>query len=259
MDIKNRKYLDANTYDSISICKNINVSQVRNDWANGETCKVPVEHVGNRFTQEIKNLTDEEKVNEIIRYFLRNNTIYEVINECHSSIMYTVIKALGDRSLRISERHTLSKETLDEIYFKYYIDRGKIIDTSSCDNYIFGVSSWCSCEKMIPRDYFFMIPCTMHNQECMDICFKDDEGDISDIDKRFFNQIISDLIGEDGYKITDCYTDYYVIYRKDGRKIQIFFFNSAIKYMKDVMKNYVKDMKEENKEKSLQKKMEGFI
>ena len=258
MDIKNRKYLDANTYDSISICKNINVSQVRNDWANGGT-GAPVEHVGNRYTQELKNLTDEEKVNEIIRHFSRNNTIYEITNEVHSSVMYTVIKALGDRSLRISENHSLSKEIIDEIYFKYYIDRGKIVDTSSCDNYIFGVSSWNSCEKMIPRDYFFMIPCTMHNQECMDITFKEEENDISDIDKTFFNQIISDLIGEDGCKITDCYTDYYVIFRKDGRKIQIFFFNSANKYMKDVMKNYVRDLKEENKEKSLQKKMEGFI
>ena len=257
MDIKNRRYLDANTYDSISICKNINVSQVRNSWANGGT-GVPVEHVGNRFTQELKKMSDEEKVNEIIRHFLRNNTICEIINEVHSAIMYTVIKALGDRSLRISESHILSKEIIDEIYFKYYIDRGKIVDTVTCNNYIFGVSNWCSCERMIPSDYYFMIPSTMHNQECMDICFKDDEGDISDVDKRFFSQIISDLIGEDAYKITDCYTDYYVIYRKDGRKIQVWFSNSANKYMKDVMKNYVKDMKED-KEKSLQKKMEGFI
>ena len=258
MDVKNRKFLDANTYDSISICKNINVSQVRNDWANGGT-GVLAEHVGNRFTQELKNLTDEEKVNEIIRHFLRNNTICEIINEVHSATMYTVIKALGDRSLRISESHILSKEILDEIYFKYYIDRGKIIDTSSCNNYIFGISNWCSCERMVPEDYDFMIPQTMHNQECMDICFKGNEEDISDIDKRFFSQIMSDLIGEDGCKITYCYANYYVIYRKDGRKIQVWFFNSATKYMKDVMKNYVRDMKEDNKEKSLQKKMEGFI
>ena len=256
MDVKNRKYLDANTYDSISICKNINVSQVRTSWANGGT-GVPLEHVGNRFTQELKKMTDEEKVNEIIRHFLRNNTIYEIINECHSCVMYTVIKALGDRSLRISERHTLSKEILDEIYFKYNIDRGKIADTSSCDNYIFGVADWCSCERIIPRDYYYMIPSTMHNQECMDICFIEDEKDISDIDKRFFSQIISDLIGEDGCKIID-YVKYYVIYRKDGRKIQILL-SSANKYMEDVMKNYVIDIKEENKEKRLQKKMEGFI
>lgn len=255
MDIKNRKYLDANTYDSISICKNINVSQVRTSWANGGT-GVPLEQVGNIFTQKLKNLSDEEKVNEIIRHFLRNNTIYEIINEVHSATMYTVIKALGDRSLKISEIHTLSKEILDEIYFKYYIDRGKIVDTSSCDNYIFGVSNWCSCERMIPCDYYFMIPRNMHNKECMDIRFKEKEEDISDIDKRFFNQIISDLIGEDGCKIID-YEDYYVIYRKDGRKIQVLL-SGATKYMKDVMKNYVKDMKE-NKEKSLQKKMEGFI
>lgn len=256
MNIDNAKSLNANTYDFISVCKNINVHQIRDVWGNKvKKGSVPLNAIGDKFTSTLRGLTDEEKVNEIIRYFLRNNTICEIEDYYYSD--YFIIKALGDRILKISKLHILSKEILDEIYFKYYTDRGKIIDTS-CDNYIFGVSNWCSCERMIPGDYDFMIPCTMHNQECMDICFKDDEGDISDIDKRFFSQIMSDLIGEDGCRIID-YKNYYVIYRKDGRKIQIYFFNGATKYMKDVMKNYVRDIKEDNKEKSLQKKMEGFI
>lgn len=211
MDVRNIKSLDGNTYDYIGISKNINVKQGKNAFGYREMPDtLKYDQVGTRFTTTLKGLTDEEKINEIIRYFLRNNTICEIIDYYYSD--YFIIKTLGDRTLKISEKHVLSKEILDEIYFKYYTDRGKIADTSSCDNYIFGVSSWCSCERMIPGDYDFMVPRTMHNQECMDICFKDDEEDISDIDKRFFSQIMSDLIGEDGCKITDCYADYYVIH-----------------------------------------------
>lgn len=261
MDIKNAGVLNANTYDFISICRNVNVNQVRNTWGNKNIKdNVSFNPVGTKFTSTLKGLTDEEKMNEIIRYFLRSNTIYEIIYEVYNAEGYTVIKGLDGRSLRISERHTLSKEILDEIYFKYYLDRGKMVDTSSCDNYIFGSASWSRTEKMVPRDYYFMIPSIMHNKECMDIVFEeDDKKELSDIDKRFFNQVISDLIGEDDCEIFDYYRNFYIINRCDGRKINISIQSDDSHYMENVMEEYIRSIKNRKNEKRLEKKMEGFI
>lgn len=258
MDIKNTKSLNANTYNFISICRNVNVNQTRDTWANRNIFgNAPTELVGKRFTSTLKGLSDEEKMNEIIRYFLRNNTIYEIIDEVYSAELYTVIKGLGGRSLRISERHTLSDEILKEIYFKYYIDRGKMIDTDTCDNYIFGVTDWCRCEKTIPKDYDFTIPSTMRNRSCIDITFKEENNDINSIDKRLFEQVISDLLDDDECRVC-VYSHYYIIKRKDGRKIQVFLHDNAARYLEEIMIKHADDINLRNKEKMLEKKMEGF-
>ena len=195
MEIKNTKSLNANTYDFISIGKCVSVNQAKNTWGNKKiNDNLPFNPVGTRFTSTLKGLTEEEKMNEIIRYFLRSNTIYEIIYEVYNATGYTVIKALGDRSLRISESHTLSKEIMHEIYQKYYLDRGKIIQESKCDNIIFGCASWSSTEVFTPRHYY-MIPPLMHDKECLQITFEiNGNGEISDNDKRVFNQVLDEIM-----------------------------------------------------------------
>ena len=259
MDIKNAKSLNANTYDFISIGKCISVNQDRNIWGNSNIRdNLTLNPVGVKFTSTLKGLTDEEKMNEIIRYFLRNNIICEVTYEVYNRVGYTAIKGLEDRSLRISEMHKLSEDILHEIYEKYYLDRGKIIEKSPCNNYIFGCADWCSTEILIPQDYYFMIPPLMHNKDCINITFEFNEnGEINDNDKIVFNQILDEIM-RDVSHISGCYQNYYIIEKKDGSTIQLLLFSDSKEYMKDVIYEYIKNIKNENNAKSLQKKMEGF-
>ena len=260
MDIKNAKSLNANTYDFISIGKCISVNQVRNTWGNKNiNDNLTFNPVGKKFTSILKGLTDEEKMNEIIRYFLRTNRVYEITYEVYNAIGYTVIKALGDRSLRIGEMHKLSEDILGEIYQKYYLDRGKIIEESSCKNYIFGCASWASTEILTPRHYYYMIPPLMHDKECIKITFEiNDFGEISDNDKRVFNQVLDDIMTDVDH-ISGCYQNYYIITKNDGSVTQLLLLSDCKEYMKEAIYEYVKNIKNNNKEKSLQKKMEGFI
>ena len=259
MNIKNSRSLNANTYDFISIGKTVNVNQIKNNW--GITTKkdnLLYNLVGNRFTTSLNGLSDEEKINEIIRYFLRNNIICSVSTEGYNGEVYTVIKGLEDRSLRISKTHKLSEDILREIYQKYNLDRGKIIENSSKQNYIFGCADWCSTEILHPGDYFFMIPLSMHDEECVDITFKLEENkDISDIDKILFNQILDEIMTDVSY-ISDCYLDYYIIRKNDDSVSQLYLCNGCSEYMRKVVNEYVKNIKNQIKEKSLLKKMEGF-
>jgi len=259
MDIKNSKSLNANTYDFISIGKNINVNQTKNNW--GITTirdNLIYNPVGKKFTSFLKGLSDEEKINEIIRYFLRSNVICSVSTEGYNGEVYTVIKGLEDRSLRISKMHKLSDDILKEIYQKYNLDRGKIIESSSKQNYIFGCADWCSTEILHPGDFFFMIPLLMHNEECINITFKlDENNDISDSDKILFNQIMDEIMRDVSY-ISDCYLDYYIIEKKDGSVSQLYLCDGCSEYIKESVKEYIKNIKDDNKEKSLQKKLEGF-
>ena len=259
MDIKNAKSLNANTYDVISVGKNVSVNQKRNSWGyTPMNDNLTYNPVGEKFTSTLKGLSHEEKINEIIRYFLRSNIICSISTEGYNGELYTVIKGLEDRSLRISKIHKLSDDILKEIYQKYNLDRGKIIEEASSQNYIFGCADWCSTKILHPRDFFFMLPLSMHDRKCVDITFKlDENGDITDGDKRVFNQILEEIMTDVSY-ISDCYSDYYFIRKKDDSISQLFLFDGCSKYMIDVVKEYVKNIRNQIKEKSLQKKMEGF-
>lgn len=259
MDIKNSRSLNANTYDFISIGKNINVIQTKNTWGITTICDNLIYNpVGRKFTSSLKGLNEEEKINEIIRYFLRSNIICSVSTEGYNGEVYTVIKGLEDRSLRISKMHKLSEDILKEIYQKYNLDRGKIIESSSKQNYIFGCADWCSTEILHPGDFFFMIPLLMHDEECIDITFKlDENNDISDSDKILFNQMMDEITTDVSY-ISDCYLDYYIIRKKDDSISQLYLCNGCSEYMRELVNEYVKNIKNKNREKSLQKKMEGF-
>ena len=120
MDIKNAKSLNANTYDVISVGKNVSVNQKRNSWGyTPMNDNLTYNPVGEKFTSTLKGLSHEEKINEIIRYFLRSNIICSISTEGYNGKLYTVIKGLEDRSLRISKIHKLSDDILKEIYQKY--------------------------------------------------------------------------------------------------------------------------------------------
>ena len=259
MEIKNTRSLNANTYDFISIGKCVSVNQMKNTWGNKKiNDDLPFNPVGTRFTSNLKGLNDEEKMNEIIRYFLRNNTIYEIIYEVYNAVGYTVIKGLGERSLRISENHILSKEIMDEIYQKYYLDRGKIIGQKQYENIIFGCSSWSSTEVFTPRHYYYMIPPLMHDKECIKFTFEiNGNGEISVNDKRVFNQILDEIMIDVDH-ISGCYQNYYIIRKKDGSVTQLLLLSDCKEYMKEAIHEYIRNIKNKDKEKSLQKKMEGF-
>ena len=58
--------------------------------------------------------------------------------------------------------------------------------------------------------------------------------------------------------ISDCYLDYYIIRKNDDSVSQLYLCNGCSEYMRSVVNEYVKNIKNQIKEKSLLKKMEGF-
>ena len=106
MRINGAKYLNNNWYETIMIRNMDNGIQV------DVKSKTKPETIKNEFsfTQELKDLTDKDRISEIIRYFLRNNKIkyigYNSVPNHHGKFF----SIIGSRNLYIN----VDKEYLDE-------------------------------------------------------------------------------------------------------------------------------------------------
>ena len=110
MEINGSNALNANNYKKISINKNINV------LAPSKNSKFQTNH---SFTKSLRGKTDDEKKEEIIRYFLRNHKISMVYEDTKD----VLIESVSGIKLIISKINPLSKEILKEIIDKYNADR----------------------------------------------------------------------------------------------------------------------------------------
>ena len=90
MEINGSNALNANNYKKISINKNVNV------LAPSKNSKFQTNH---SFTKSLRGKTDDEKKEEIIRYFLRNHKISMVYEDTKDVLIESVsgIKLLSAR------------------------------------------------------------------------------------------------------------------------------------------------------------------
>jgi hypothetical protein len=110
MKIIGASALNANDYKKISMHKNVNIL--------GSSIKGRIK-ASEDFTKSLKNKTEAEKQEEVIRYFLRNHKITMVYEDVEDFY----IKSESGIELSISKSNKLSNEILREIIQKYNIDR----------------------------------------------------------------------------------------------------------------------------------------
>ena len=262
MKINGANILNANNYRAISIHKNINVFGCSSN--NGIMTSKPL-------TKTLKGKSEEYKIEEIIRYFLRNHTIamlYEDKNEV--SLIST-----DNVELIISRNHLLSKELIREIKEKFYIDRMQTYDKSDVDFYWITSNSYATSQELsygvgTLKDIIWMtkkFPTVLKDKKLMEINvgrqFKiTDEGYVSipmnNRNKEFLDRILSDI--EDVYFYTNVSNEPLCIYKckKDGKDIYLVIDKEVWRFINSLNDKIECDKEEKIKCKKLQYRMEEF-
>lgn len=122
MKINGIKHLNSNWYDYILI-RNVKLDDTCIDVKN--TNKHKTIKSSKCFFDSIKKLNDRDKINEIIRYYLRNNKIHSLENNAILNYYdgnFIAIEGTRNLYLQLTDG-TLDKEVLDEIKEKYIKDR----------------------------------------------------------------------------------------------------------------------------------------
>lgn len=125
MKINGLKHLNSNFYDSIMIRdRGLELKvDVKND--NGvDTIKISPS-----FYDGLRDLSDKEKVSEIVRYFLRNNKIKYLDDRCYV-LRYKghFLKVGGSRDLFLQlSSDNVEKGLVKEIINKYVVDRNEFL------------------------------------------------------------------------------------------------------------------------------------
>ena len=125
MKLVGRQYLNKNNYDKLIIdqCKDeVEVKFTSTDKLSRIESK-------DYFTDLLVGLSDEEKVIKIVKHFLRNSNINEIINKTYLPRYegwFSVIKGMNNRLLALKLLdNDLSKKITKLIFDKYKADRYK--------------------------------------------------------------------------------------------------------------------------------------
>ena len=262
MKIIGAKELNANNYRAISIHKNINV--FGSSLKDGIMTSEPL-------TKTLKGKSDQEKMEEGIRYFIRNHTISMLYEDKHEvSIIST-----GDVELRINRNHNLSKELIREIKEKFYMDRMEVYDKSDVDFYWIVSNSFSSSQTMsygvgTLKDIVWStkgLPSVLRDRKCMEINvgkrYRYEDEELKEItmnpnDNEFFGRILSDMDTTSFYG-NPLYSDA-CIYKckKDDKDIYLVIDKEVWHFIYDIDEKINSDKEERIKCKKLQYRMEEF-
>lgn len=210
MIVINEKVLDSNSYDYITVFDNIDVHGKKED---GIKTSYDISRILN-----YKN--DSKKIEEVVRYFIRNHKIVEIADAFDEFI----INSSSNVEIRISKEHKLSDKLLDEIYLKYYSD---VFDTYSenVDFYWLTVEGNKNQFYRVTKPIYYPIDkdefrCELLDKKCMIINMNFDGENLNYYDNLMLNMILNDIddIYYDGETL-----DFYKIYRctKNGKKINL--------------------------------------
>ena len=192
MKINGIKHINNNFYDYIMI-RNLYLDETRIDTKsdlNIDTLKS-----SKTFYNSIKHLNEKEKINEIIRYYLRNNKIYSISDKCvlsHYDGYFTVIE--GNRNLYLQMKEdSLDKKILNEIKEKYIMDRYEYITNNNLNkidiSYSYKESS-CYIEKY--RNDI---------EDVLNIILKDNNKKLLDFEEEFILNYMNYLFSKRDKKI----------------------------------------------------------
>lgn len=210
MKINGLKHLNDNFYDSIMIRNKKDGLQVdvKNDTKNWNIKKFVF------FFDRIKNLNDKEKVDEIIRYYLRYSSINSISNEylSHYYGLFSVIE--GTRNLFLQINKGQADDTIfDEIINKYVMDRTKYLSESDISNIAITISISSGSNYGYYKN-------EGNNEEYIYLHLRGNaNNELVDFENKFFIDFINrkiDEVDEKIYIFTQDYTDMYWHYYKRG-------------------------------------------
>lgn len=192
MKINGLKHLNNNFYDYIMI-RNLDMEYTKIDVKSD--LKIDTLKNKNTFYNNIKNLSEKDKIKEIIRYYLRNNKIYSITDKCelsHYDGYFTVIE--GNRNLYLQlKENSLDKEILNEIKEKYIMDRYQYVtknDFNKIDiSYSYRESS-CYLDKY--RNEI---------ENVLNITLKDNDGRLVKFEEEFILNYMNYLFSKSDKKI----------------------------------------------------------
>lgn len=124
-----KKHLNSNWYKKIVLKKEENFLKVTATEDERLKNAVPLKTSTPYITETIDDLTDIEKIKELVSYFLRNNVICE-INQENS---YLSVKSTSNRELvlKLALKLEDNREILNMIVKKYVLDRDKFINSTT--------------------------------------------------------------------------------------------------------------------------------
>ena len=128
MKFDGKKHIDTGMYENIKITDRNGEVEVKAEPDKQFKNFYPDKISRPSLTDKIKDLPDEEKVKEVVEYFLRNNTIYKIKQENNVITVY----GISERKLRLSLSHKYS-DLIKLIVSKYAEDRVKqISEINTC-------------------------------------------------------------------------------------------------------------------------------
>ncbi len=210
MKVNGLKHLNSNFYDSIMIRNKSNEIQV--DVKN--TDKIETLKNSYSFFDKIKNLSDKEKVNEIIRYYLRYSSISRISNEylSHYDGLFSVVEGTRNMFLQINKGQA-DDTIFDEIINKYIIDRAKYLQ--GCE--ICNIAITTSISSGSNYGYYKN---ESNNEEYVYLHLRGNaNNELVDFENKFFIEFINTKINDVDERIeafTQDYTDMYWHYYKRG-------------------------------------------
>ena len=192
MKINGLKHLNSNWYNYIMI-RNLNSDEIKVNVKNDDNIKTIKNN--NTFYDSIKDLTDKEKTNEIIRYYLRNNKIHCINGNAQLDNYdgyFIVIEGSRNLYLQLKE-DTIDKKIIKEIKEKYIKDRYE---------YLFG-----NYFKKIDFSFrenessYYLDNYRNDNEEVLNIHLNAKNKDLLNYEKKFFNNYIEYLFDNTDKKI----------------------------------------------------------
>lgn len=262
MKINGARELNANNYRAISIHKNINVF--------GTSYKDRI-RVSEPITKGLKGKNDDEKIEEVIRYFLRNHKIAMLYESRHEFI----IQSQSGIDLVVDKRHTLSRELIKEMLDKYSIDRMEAYRESDVDFYWIMSKSLLNSTTM---DYSVGtvkpiqittkgLPTIFMDKECMVIdiglSYHYEDKELKEIkinsrDNAFLKRMLTDIesasfytdVPDEGFRIYKC--------RKDDKDVYLVIDKEIWQFIYELDEKIENDKEERIKCKRLQCRMEEF-
>lgn len=186
-----QKHLNSNFYESIILEQKNDFVEVKTTLDKRLKNVLPLKLNITPFMSKIADLSDYEKLEETVAYFLRNNKICE-IEQSNKGI---IVKSDSSRKLVLKigqEYSNLMKMIID----KYNIDRLEYIDQCNQKNIHIRTVHFNDKLKIINgvSNYFEGYDKDNPNQTALVLTLISQKGEIATFDKKFIIQYIKDII-----------------------------------------------------------------
>lgn len=132
MKIDGLKYLNDDSYTSIMIRNKNNDIQI--DVKNKD--KIDNKELKSNFYNVIKNISEKEQINEIIKYYLKNNIIYGIEDNVYiTRYDGTFFSIYSSRNMAIQfSNKKIDRSIIKDILKKYILDRKKFLNNTNIKN-----------------------------------------------------------------------------------------------------------------------------